>query len=170
MDKDGKSRPEESRRLHAEIMCLSNLMRRRDETFGIKKNPYGLTNKQCFIIGFLAQNRERDIFQKDIEEEFSYRRSTASAVIGLMEEKGLIKRVGVPGDARLKKLVLTECSLKLVEEVDREIFRVEEQMRCGIDDGELEAFFTVLDKIKSNILHHPLPADDVFTNEGGNEK
>ena len=38
-------------------------------------------------------------------------RSTASKVVNLMVQKGLIVREKVPGDARLKKLVLTDRSL-----------------------------------------------------------
>ena len=41
-----------------------------------------------WILGFLYENQERLIFQKDIEAEFSIARSTVTAIVKLMEKKG----------------------------------------------------------------------------------
>lgn len=144
------------RTLHGELMCISNLLRRSANASGVKKDVDRVTNMHGFIIGFLYKNRNRDIFQKDIEEAFSYRRSTASAVIGLMEEKGFIERCSVPYDARLKKLVLTERALEIVSAIDNDVCRTEAQMREGISDDELERFFVVLDKIRKNLEKAPV--------------
>ena len=141
-------------RLHGEFMCISNLLKRKAETSEARAKVDRVTNMHGFIIGFLAKNRQRDIFQKDIEEEFSYRRSTASAVVGLMEEKGLITRESVPGDARLKKLVLTEKALNYVEKIDADISKTEELMKSGIDEDELKVFYGVMEKIRQNLENH----------------
>ena len=54
-----------------------------------------VTGTNIRIIRFLECNQERDIYQKDVEKEFGITRSTASRVLVLMEEKGLVKRMGV---------------------------------------------------------------------------
>ena len=87
---------------------LLNKFHRELHTLHADRFPEGITGVNIRIINFLADNSERDIFQRDIEEEFSVRRSTVSKVLSLMEEKNLIRRKTVSGDARLKKLVLTE--------------------------------------------------------------
>ena len=46
----------------------------------------------------------KDTFQKDIESEFSINRSTTSEMLKLMCKKGMIQRVPVAHDARLKKI------------------------------------------------------------------
>ena len=60
------------------------------------------------IIRFLSEHENEDVYQRDLEKEFGITRSTASRVITLMAEKGLVTRTGVGHDARLKKLALTE--------------------------------------------------------------
>lgn len=103
------------------------------------------------IIGFLYHNRDRDVFQKDIEEKFSYRRSTASSVIGLMEEKGLIERHSVPYDARLKKLTLTEKAMELVELVEEDRENFDRRLREGVTESELENLYSTLEKLRRNL-------------------
>ena len=73
-------------------------------------NPDRATLMHTWIIGFIQEREEKNIdtFQKDIEKEFSINRSTTSEMIKLMCKKGMIKRVAVSHDARLKKIVLTE--------------------------------------------------------------
>lgn len=162
-----KKRPAEPKNeiriLSKEIMCISNLLRRNVEASGIKKTVDKVTNMHGYIIGFLYHNRDRDIFQKDIEEMFSYRRSTASSVMGLMEEKNLIERVSVPYDARLKKIVLTPEALKLAVMIDDDRESLERRMSDGVAKEELESFYTVLDKIKHNL------EGNEKTKEGGNQ-
>ena len=72
-----------------EIMCLSNLIKRSLDGARMERDDT-VTPMHGFIIGYLSRHADEDVFQKDIEKTFSYRRSTASTVLGLMEEKGLI--------------------------------------------------------------------------------
>ena len=58
-------------------------------------------------------NRDRDIFQKDVETEFSIGRSTVTNILKLMEKKGYIRREAVPQDGRLKRLVLLDKGMAL---------------------------------------------------------
>ena len=92
-----------------EISKINNMLRRkckRENLFAQSEDE--VTRKNGWIIGYLADNRDKDIFQKDIENKFSIRRSTVSGILQLMEKKGYVKREGVAYDARLKKLTLTE--------------------------------------------------------------
>ena len=110
-----------------------------------------VTGTNGWIIGYLADNQGRDIFQRDLEEEFSVRRSTASKVLKLMEQKGLIRRESVPYDARLKKLVLTDTALEMHSHVVRDSERLEAKLTKGLTDEELQTFFAIAEKIKDNL-------------------
>lgn len=55
---------------------------------------------------------DRNIFQKDIEQEFSISRATVSNLVQLVEKKGYISREAISEDARLKKLVLTNKGIE----------------------------------------------------------
>ena len=85
-----------------------------------------ITLMHGWIIRYLYANRDRDIFQKDIERYFSIGRSTVTNIIQLMEKKGFIGRESVEHDARLKKVVLTEKGIlnhemteSLIEKISR---------------------------------------------------
>ncbi len=65
------------------------------------------TKTQTWVINYLYENRGRDVFQRDIQEQFAVRRSTVTGILQLMEKNGWITRQSVGEDARLKKIVLT---------------------------------------------------------------
>lgn len=110
-----------------------------------------LTMMQSWIIWFLYEHSEEDIYQRDIEAEFSIARSTATGILKLMEKRGYIRRVSVERDARLKKLELTEVGIRMQEGTIRNINRLESTLRQGISDEDLEVFFRVIRKMRSNI-------------------
>ena len=110
-----------------------------------------MTGAHGWAIGFFYHNRDRDIFQRDFEKECNVRPSSATSMLKLMEKNGLIKRVGVDYDARLKKIVLTEKAIKIQETLDEKFAALEKRLSEGISEEELETFFTVLSKIRKNI-------------------
>ena len=63
---------------------------------------------QGWIIGYLYDHKEEEIFQRDIEAEFYIARSTVTCLVKQMEQKGYIARVAVERDCRLKRLCLLE--------------------------------------------------------------
>ena len=103
------------------------------------------------FIDYLYNNRNRDIFQKDIEREFSITRSTASKIIRLMEQKDLIEGRKIPEDARLKKLERTEKA-KGYRDVMKSVMDVqEERMFKGFSDEEQKKFFEYIQRIRENL-------------------
>ncbi len=58
-----------------------------------------MTMMHGWIIRYLYENREQDIFQKDIEQRFAVGRSTVTNLIQLMEKKGFVKRESGKQDA-----------------------------------------------------------------------
>lgn len=74
----------------------------------------GLTQVQMSIIDFLArQGTKRPLYQTDVEHEFNIQKSSATALLQLMERKELIVRVPSKQDGRYKAIQLTEKSQKV---------------------------------------------------------
>ena len=96
------------RKLGFEIGRTSRLIKRILDNNSQKEYIDKVTGTHGWALGYFHRNRDKDIFQKDFEKEFDIRRSTASHILSLMEENGIITRESVPYDARLKKIVLTE--------------------------------------------------------------
>ncbi|MDO5146205.1 MAG: MarR family transcriptional regulator [Eubacteriales bacterium] len=104
-----------------------------------------------WVIGYLYRNQDREIYQKDLETEFSIARSTVTAIVKQMERKGLIEREGVDRDSRLKSLTLTKKGMEAYENVMRNIQKMEERMAEGIDEEELKIFWKVSARIRTNL-------------------
>ena len=88
------------------IKVLSNYLNRRLLQIPAFRNQEEITPVQGMLLGFIIEE-EGDVFQKDIEEMFSLRRSTVSGVLSAMEGSGLIVRERVEYDARLRKICAT---------------------------------------------------------------
>lgn len=138
------------RKLGFEISRTSRLIKRYLDNDTTKLYIDKLTGTHGWAIGYFYHNRHRDIFQKDFEQEFNIRRSTASNILSLIEKNGLIKRESVPYDARLKKITLTDKAIDIQHIVDKSFGELEDTLKKGISDEELEVFYRVLDKINSN--------------------
>lgn len=133
-----------------EIRSLNNLIKRdveRSDIFNMCKT----TGLHGWAIKYFYDNRENDVFQRDFEERFSIRRSTASKMLGLMEKKGLIERKSVSSDARLKKIVLTEKAVQLHEKITQDIMERDNRLLAGVSPEQLEVFYKVIDIIKANL-------------------
>ena len=134
------------------IKIINNLMKRSmDKFFG--QRPDRATLMHTWILGFL-QNRQdagKDTFQKDIETEFSINRSTTSEMLKLMCKNGMISRVPVDYDARLKKIVLTEKSLKFNQELSRKMNELDKILIKGLSESEVETFLKLCDKLIDNL-------------------
>ncbi|AEB29508.1 transcriptional regulatory protein [Carnobacterium sp. 17-4] len=135
-----------------ELRKLVNFIHRNVESFKIEDDKNHITKMHGMIIGFLNNSKSEDVFQKDIEKKFSMRRSTTSKMLKSMEDKGLIKRISIEKDARVKKLQLSEKGQSLVEEVTREYQRIENLLIEGLTEEELEQFFKTIHKMQQNML------------------
>ena len=138
-------------RVGVEFRAVNNLIRRYFEFSSTKREIDSVTGNNGWIIGYLADHLEQDIYQKDIEDYFTIARSTASKVLSLMEQKGLIQRLAVAQDARLKKIVLTDKALKIKEIISQEGEKMEMALLQGFNEEEVKTLLSYLNKMKKNI-------------------
>lgn len=141
----------ERERVGLELRSLNNLIRRYFEFSSHKKEIESVTGNNGWIIGYLANNAAKDIFQKDIEEHFTITRSTASKVLSLMEQKGLIQRQAVSQDARLKKIVLTGKAQEIKKFMLEDAEKMEQILLMGFTSEEIETLHSYLKRMKRNI-------------------
>ena len=113
---------------------------------------YGLTSIQSRIIRFLyLESKKRDVYQKDIEEEFNIRRSSVSSVLQLLEKKGYIERVSVEKDGRLKKIILTGTGKLIQEKVHSLIQEGEQKLKDELTEEELKIFIDILSRLSKKL-------------------
>jgi DNA-binding MarR family transcriptional regulator len=133
-----------------QVRTLSNLIRRMVDQRAFPKGEKVPTGMHGWIMGYLYEHRDQDVFQRDIQEQFSIRRSTVTGVLQLMEKNGLITRTGVDSDARLKKLQLTPKAIELHQRVESSIHKVEAVLSSGLTPEEKEQFLLLCEKIRHN--------------------
>ena len=125
------------------VSKLSNKLRRKLDMLSSRNEFSGSQGRALHFL--LAQTG--DIFQKDIEEEYSIRPSTATELLKQMEKNGLLIREPAPYDNRLKRIVLTDKALVYKDQVVEELTDLEETLVRGIPEEKLEVFFEVIEKM-----------------------
>lgn len=141
----------ESFRIGSQIKVLSNLLKREIGNSACAKSADEATGNNMFIIRYLAERKNEDIFQKDLEEFFSVRRSTMSNIILRMEQKGFLIRKPVAHDRRLKKLVLTKKGENIHAIMESVVFQTEEKLTLGFSAEEKETLSRLLEKLRRNL-------------------
>lgn len=140
-----------NRHVGFQIRIISNLIRREIDNLITDKFNTNITRIQGWIIDYINRNKDIDIFQKDIEEEFSIRRSTATIILKSMEKNNLITRNSVNYDARLRKIELTEKAININRDFRDIVDEFEEKLIQGLSKEEIDTFFDILEKIKTNL-------------------
>ena len=134
-----------------EIKTLENLITRKILAVAKEEGYPALTTVQIRIMRYLFLNKDKEIYQKDIEKNFVVRRSTASGIIDTMVKNGMIVREDSTLDLRVRRIVLTDKYLNQMELLENLIDKFQSDLTEGISDVELNTFFSVIDKMKDNL-------------------
>ena len=138
----------EDKNIIFEMKSLDRLLRKTiEQEFKALEDDDQITRMHHWIIGFLYDRQDKDIFQRDVEAEFRISRSTTSSMLTLMEKKGLVIRQSVPGDARLKKLTLTERAKNLHVQHMHAIQNFDSTINNSITTEEKQVFLKILNKL-----------------------
>lgn len=111
----------------------------------------GLTIHQCWILQYLTDNVGKEVYQKDIEQLFSIKRSTANQMLRTMEARGYIRRTISNEDARKNVLTVTEEGIAACGHLVKELYQFMLKLHGDIPRNELEQFQGTLRKLWKNI-------------------
>lgn len=130
------------------IKVASNEISRNINDFAQK---YSLTGTQVQIIYYLVNSSKTDIFQKDIEKEFNIRRSTTTNILKTMEKNDLIIRRSVDSDSRLKRIVLSDKSKYIQDDIERFMDKNDQEILSALGALERHSFIHALKKIPQKL-------------------
>lgn len=112
----------------------------------------GVSGVQGRIIGYVrCESKNRDVFQKDIEEHFELRGSSVTSTLQNLEKMGFIVRESIPTDQRLKRIVLTKKALDIHNQITKNIEQVEKEVFSSINKEEEQLLSDLLKRILNNI-------------------
>lgn len=109
------------------------------------------TPTQILIIGYILDNMDREVYQKDLEQALNLRRATISDVLQRMEKKGLVKREINSNDIRSKRILLSDTAKEFFMDTTNRMKNLETVAIKGISDEELENFSNVIEKMIKNM-------------------
>lgn len=131
------------------IHILSHTMKRHNPAEVMENDD--LTTMQKHVLKFiLLETMHRDLYQKDIEEEFQIRKPTVTGILKLMEKNGYIYRESAKQDARLKQIIPTEKAEKIRPAILKSIEEGEAKMLRGIPKEDVELCKQVLWQMYEN--------------------
>ncbi|KGJ49457.1 MULTISPECIES: MarR family winged helix-turn-helix transcriptional regulator [Paraclostridium] len=142
----------EKLKLGLDISKINHIISRKMDASVISAIDDNLTISQAYVIDFICnEGKDKDVFQKDLESVFDLKRSSISLMLNNMEKSGLIERMLVKEDGRLKKIVLTEKSIKIYEKISDAIDLIENKLSENITEEEVKVFQNVLNKIRNSL-------------------
>lgn len=138
----------------APLKCILDVSKNIRYFFDLAMSENGLTSIQTRILGHLrqAQNENRDVFQRDIEEVFRIKRSSVTSVLQTLEKNGFIIRESIPEDARLKKLILTDKAIQMQCFTYHILGEMEQEVRSMFSDREFEQFLEYMSRIDQKAI------------------
>lgn len=139
------------RKIPFEIKTLDNMINRKICQSEKQRHDKSISHVHVSILKYLYQNRDKTVYQSDIERKIGVRRSTISGILKTMEKMDFIKRVDSDVDARKKEIFLTNKSIDKYKEMEKKVTEFETLLTNGISYEELNVFFSVIDKLKENL-------------------
>lgn len=114
-------------------------------------NPYGITTDQYSLL--LSVYREPGIKQADIGSALFAEPNTVTAMITLLEKRGIVRRKQSPTDGRARLVYLTARGEKLTQKLANEA-RLTRKLLYEIFDGEEgQIALRLLDQVSDAMQH-----------------
>ena len=132
------------------VHCLGHKMKKNLTDHAKSMGVEEMALMHGWIIRYLAENTDKDIYQKDIEQYFSMGKSTVANAIQVLEKQNYLKREAGK-DARFKRLVLMEKGREFHLKMEDAVEYVNEKCIEGIDKDKLGIFFEVMEQLENNI-------------------
>lgn len=106
---------------------------------------------QMWALHYLLNHQHETVVQKDLEENLSVRKSTASKLIERMLKHELVETNISPQDRRKKEIHITEKGIAFLENAHEMKKKMEADLRKNLTDDEVEQLLIIINKIKDAI-------------------
>ena len=126
-------------------------IRRQIEAFRNQNGLDAAAGTNGWVLGFLSEHENEDVYQRDLEKELGVCRSGISKLVATLEKDGLIERSRVASDDRLKKIVLTENGRAVTALIHENCRQLEEMLTNGFTPEETKQLLEYLDRMQHNL-------------------
>lgn len=106
---------------------------------------------QLQIIFYLNKHINDEVCQKDLEIETHLKKASITGALDSLEDKGIIVRKQSNEDKRKNVILLSKQALKEKDRIENKFKQIELKIKKNIDENELKQFYSILDRMKSNL-------------------
>ncbi|QUL53145.1 MarR family transcriptional regulator [Paenibacillus tritici] len=117
----------------------------------VRLNELGLNSAQGRMIGYIYENQDQGVIQKDLAEQFKRRGASITSMLQGLEKKGYIARVTDEKDERQKRLTVLEKGVVLVEEFNQMFAEVEAGITRQLTEEEAATLLKLLSKVNQSL-------------------
>ncbi len=140
------------RNVISEIKNLNNCMVKKLFTLGKKEDEkFHPRPLQVEIITYLIENKDKTIYQKDIEEKLKISKAAVSDVLNSMEARGIITKEADVCDARRKRIIISKKAIETHDVMMKRLDSLNDSILDGISEDELNIFYKVIEKLRENM-------------------
>lgn len=130
---------------------LNTAIKRYVDASAAKRIMANLSAAGGWVLGYLAEHEDADIYQRDLEKDLGMCRSAVSKLVAELEQNELLVRERVASDDRLKKLVLTARGRTVTEHIRADNRRMEQILTQGFSEDERTLLHGFLNRMRQNI-------------------
>lgn len=138
----------DEKRLMEKFDRLNRRMRRYFDGFFPEPTMTGIQALTLHYI--IAESEYRDIYPKDIEEFLEIKGSSVNNLLNNLERNGYLCRESVSHDGRYKRLVLTDQTRAMQEDITNRVTAYMKGMFAGISEKDLRVFDSVISQMTRN--------------------
>ncbi|MBC1500459.1 MarR family transcriptional regulator [Listeria weihenstephanensis] len=110
-----------------------------------------LNGQQGRMIGYIYENQERGVIQKDLAEQFNRKGASITSMLQGLEKKGYIKRVIPENNERQKNIYVLDKGVALIEEFNTIFAEIEASITKDLTDTEAEQLKSLLTKVSNSL-------------------
>mgnify|MGYP001559609126 CR=1 FL=1 len=133
------------------IDMLRNLGLKITKEANVKLNKIGLNAQQGRMIGYIYENQNKGIIQKDLAEKYQLKGASISSMLKGLEKKGYVERIIPAENARQKNIYVLEKGANLVEEFNEIFSDVEAKLVKNLTIEEMELLKKLLVKVRNGL-------------------
>ena len=126
-------------------------IRRQIEAFRSRDGLDAAAGINGWVLGYLAEHEDEDVYQRDLEKELGVCRSGVSKIVAALEKEGLLERSRVASDDRLKKLILTDRGREYTGQIREDCRRLEDVLTGGFTPEETAQLLSYLERMQQNL-------------------
>lgn len=110
-----------------------------------------LNHTQIQIMFYLLKHKDENICQKDLERETHLKKASITGTLDSLQDKGIIIRKQSEDDKRKNFIMLSQKALNARDKIQTKMLNIEERIKVGVTQEELDTFYRVMDKVKDNL-------------------